>query len=330
MLSHSFDRFYVVTKFELPKVEDLKLTAIDFDPTCSYLNGDGIYMPKLKRHCLRIAPYVDFYQRQIMYYNLTAYRILTRDIGLILLTYPTVKRLKQGAILASVLGGIASSIIGLAHEGISSFLHHKTHKALNKAVTVIEKKTNLQKHQIHYLENTMIMYGIYNSDTLTTLINTVQNMQNVTTWKERTFAGKLTQRYQFYLNKEGAHNFSISSILFLTTVREKYVKMYERFIEELKTYSKVIRILSKGYLPIYLLPPSKLENILKEGRKAITKLNKDYDLVLTRLYLYNDMKLVTFRIDKKRNLIIQLPVFVQPYNQNRLIMYQIETVPVPI
>ena len=24
LLSHSFDRFYVVTKFELPKVEDLK------------------------------------------------------------------------------------------------------------------------------------------------------------------------------------------------------------------------------------------------------------------------------------------------------------------
>ena len=50
MLSHSFDRFYVVEKFELPKVEDLKLTTIDFDPTCSYLNGDGKYMPKLKRH----------------------------------------------------------------------------------------------------------------------------------------------------------------------------------------------------------------------------------------------------------------------------------------
>ena len=28
MLSHSFDRFYVVTKFELPKVEDLKLTTL--------------------------------------------------------------------------------------------------------------------------------------------------------------------------------------------------------------------------------------------------------------------------------------------------------------
>ena len=76
--------------------------------------------------------------------------------------------------------------------------------------------------------------------------------------------------------------------------------MYERVIEELKTYSNAIWILSKGYLPIYLLPPSKLERILNEVRKAITKSNKDYDLVLTRLYLYYDMKLVTFGIDNQR------------------------------
>ena len=42
------------------------------------------------------------------------------------------------------------------------------------------------------------------------------------------------------------------------------------------------------------------------------------------------MKLVTFGIDIQRNLIVQLPVFVQPYTQKRLFMYQIETVPVPI
>ena len=101
--------------------------------------------------------------------------------------------------------------------------------------------------------------------------------------------------------------------------------MYERFIEELK-----IRILPKGYLPIYLLPPSKLERILSEVRIAIAKSNKDYDLVLTRLYLYYDMKLVTFGIDKQTNLIVQFPVYVQPYTQKRLIMYQIETIAVPI
>ena len=46
--------------------------------------------------------------------------------------------------------------------------------------------------------------------------------------------------YQLYLNDKGVHHFAINSVLFLRTVREKYVKMYERFIEELKTYSKAI------------------------------------------------------------------------------------------
>ena len=97
----------------------------------------------------------------------------------------------------------------------------------------------------------------------------------------------------------------------------------------MKLYSRAIRILST-HLPISLLPPSKLEKILSEVRIAIMKSNKDYDLVLTRLYLYYDMKLVTFGIDSQRNLIVQFPVFIQPYTQKRLVMYQIETVLVPI
>ena len=35
----------------------------------------------------------------------------------------------------------------------------------------------------------MIMYGVYNSDTLKDLIDTVHRMQNFTTWNEKTFTG---------------------------------------------------------------------------------------------------------------------------------------------
>ena len=35
MLSHSFDRFYVVTKFILPTIEDVKFSPIDFDSECN-------------------------------------------------------------------------------------------------------------------------------------------------------------------------------------------------------------------------------------------------------------------------------------------------------
>ena len=42
------------------------------------------------------------------------------------------------------------------------------------------------------------------------------------------------------------------------------------------------------------------------------------------------MKLVTFGIDSDRNLIVQFPVFIQSFTQQSLILYQIETVPVPV
>ena len=52
--------------------------------------------------------------------------------------------------------------------------------------------------------------------------------------------------------------------------------------------------------------------------------------MIKRLQLYYDMKLVPFGIDKNIHLIIQFPIFVQPYTQELLILYQLETVPVPI
>ena len=55
-----------------------------------------------------------------------------------------------------------------------------------------------------------------------------------------------------------------------------------------------------------------------------------YGLVLKGMYKYYDMKLVMFGMDQDRNLIIQFPVFIQPYTQKPLTLYQIETIPVLI
>ena len=120
------------------------------------------------------------------------------------------------------------------------------------------------------------------------------------------------------------------SLLYLRTIQEKYIKMYERFFNQLKEYSRTIRILFKGYLPISLLPPSKLAKILQEVKQVLLKTNKNYGLVIKGMYKCYDMKLVTFGIDRDRNLIIQFPVFVQPYTQKLFTLYQIETIPVPI
>ena len=38
-LAHSFDRFYVVTRIEIPKVSDLNLTLFQFDYNCSHVTN---------------------------------------------------------------------------------------------------------------------------------------------------------------------------------------------------------------------------------------------------------------------------------------------------
>ena len=95
-------------------------------------------------------------------------------------------------------------------------------------------------------------------------------------------------------------------------------------------YPKAIRILSKGYVPIPLLPTSKLQEILGRIKKAIQTTNPANYIVIKRLHLYYKMKLYTFGNDKDKNLIIQFPVSVQQYTQQPLILYQVETAPVPI
>ena len=79
-------------KFELPRVEDLKLTTIEFDSKCNYLTRNNTHMngyfPKPLAHWLKIVPYVEFYNKQIEYDNCMAYEILTNEIGLKLPTFP--------------------------------------------------------------------------------------------------------------------------------------------------------------------------------------------------------------------------------------------------
>ena len=192
-------------------------------------------MQKYLKHCQRIVPYVRLYQKQVQYYNQTAYNILQNEINLILPTLNEPNRKK--IFLSAVLGTVASKIIGLAIKGISSFLHHKRHKALNKAMKQINERQDIEHNRIYHLEDTMIMYSKYNSDALINLIDMVHRMHNLTSLKERLFVGKvndwLKQQLTHY-NDE--HSYSITTLLFLRTINEKYVRMYERFINELKTY----------------------------------------------------------------------------------------------
>ena len=182
------------------------------------------------------------------------------------------------------------------------------------------------------LDDTMLMYGIYNADRLEKLIRTVHEIHNTTSSHEKLFVGEHNHSvFQIlYTHSLGLQQYSTNSLLYLTIIQDKYISLYRELIAQLCAYVSAIRILAKGYLPNTLIKPETLQEILTEVSKSLHITNPDYDLVFDRLHLYYDMQLVTCGIDKDMNLILQFPVFTQPYTQKPLILYQLETVPVPI
>ena len=173
----------------------------------------------------------------------------------------------------------------------------------------------------------MLMYGVYNAEMLEKLINTLHNIHNTTSSYEKLFAGQQSSLSLklLYAHSLGLHHYSINSLLYLRTIHDKYIALYRGLITQLWIWTSAIRLFAKGYLPNTLVTPSKLKEIFSEVEAALWISNPDYDLVIDRLHLYYNMQLVTFDMDKDKNLIIQFPVFIQPYTQQPLILYQLET-----
>ena len=186
-----------------------------------------------------------------------------------------------------IITTLVSSFIGLAYEGISIFLCHKQNKALHKAVNAMDSKTTIQCNKLIQLENSMLMYGVYNAETLETLIDTVHQMHNTTSSHERLFArqqSSLTLR-SLYANALGLQHYSINSLLYLRRVQDKYIALYKELITKLHIYATSIRVLAQWYLPISLITPSKLQEILSEVKIAVRKAHPDYDLVIDFIYI---------------------------------------------
>ena len=131
---------------------------------------------------------------------------------------------------------IITGFIGLAYEGISSISHNIRHKVLHKAVKAMETKTNIQCNKLMHLEDTMVMYGIYNAETLEKLIKTVHGLHKTKTMQEQLFAGELTAAHSWYIHTHGirtTQQYAVNSIIYLRTIKEKYILLYKEFRTQL-------------------------------------------------------------------------------------------------
>ena len=130
--------------------------------------------------------------------NKTADHILKNEVDVILSKFPEGRKSKKG-----IFSAIISGFIGLAFEGISSFLHNRRHKALHKAVSAMSTKTDIQRNKLMHLENALVMYGVYNMETLERLIKTVHTLHSRQTIYKSRFAGKTSAACEYHSQMHG-------------------------------------------------------------------------------------------------------------------------------
>ena len=110
MLAHLFDWFYIITKFMLPSMGDIKFSTLNFDHSCTYMNKEyapntdsSKYLAELKTYCNKIKPLVSHYSNLIKSHNDTVYNILENEIKPVL---PQISRQKCGIVTTLVSGFI--------------------------------------------------------------------------------------------------------------------------------------------------------------------------------------------------------------------------------
>ena len=101
-----------------------------------------------------------------------------------------------------------------------------------------------------HLENTLVMYRIYNAELLEKLVKTVHVLHSRQSSYESLFAGNTSAAYEFYSQIHGTwgiQHYAVNPMLYLRTIKDNYIEIYNEFISQLHIYVKEVRILAKGY-----------------------------------------------------------------------------------
>ena len=85
------------------------------------------------------------------------------------------------------------------------------------------------------LDDTMLMYGIYNAETLERLIKTVHEIHNTTSSHEKLFAGEHNSSLfrMLYMDALGIQQYATNSLLYLRIIQDKYISLYRELITQL-------------------------------------------------------------------------------------------------
>ena len=235
-----------------------------------------------------------------------------------------------GAIVSAALPAVGK-LATLAVEQLGAYLQRKRNRALKVAMQEMDRKVGTAMNKMHQLEKDFLLYGEYDVNSTQSIMKLLGSLHNRTSSLEKILELKVPNwAMSFVSGSYGPVMYSHMTQLYLENIKEKHIRLYEALVTELRLLLRSIAILSKGYLPPHLFPPTTLVTISQQAIAMMKIKNPDYVLALPHIIDYYDMRLVTFGIDDQDRLVICFPIFIKDLNKEPMTLHQIETVKVPI
>ena len=88
----------------------------------------------------------------------------------------------------------------------------------------MNKRVNIEWNRVFHLEDSMIMYGVYNVDMLEKLIQMVHKMNTKSVWFESLYTEHVNKWFEMHSSSQGANYYAIHSLLYLRTIQENVLK----------------------------------------------------------------------------------------------------------
>ena len=150
-VKNDLDRLTVVTSIPIPKYVDIDRKPMKFK-NCSVENqSSNSVTTEMNEWCAKVVP--ELKPHVVTKSGQRSHRGL-------------------GAILLSVVPGL----ITLAVESISSYLKGRQQRRIDEAVVLMRRDQQMTYNRLQQYSNDFLMYGKYNVETLTNVINTVSSL----------------------------------------------------------------------------------------------------------------------------------------------------------
>ena len=338
VLKHHLNRVWIVTKIPLPDYKNMDFPEMQFDTYCHWMQeyirrvhpGDLINQRyAIRTMCAEAHTIVHLIQIKEKYLRAQIRKVMEDDLFAAFPSLSPAKRAKRG--LVSVIGAIIG-LIPITVEAIGSFLHKKRDRAISRSVQAMRESNQLTDKMLTQLQQDFVMYGNFNVENSVAIVDQINDLEGKMEHFHKAITGNDDHwKRKFLTGYEGRVIFEQQLNNYLEVQRFKHNEMLETLLSSLKEMVHSISVLGEGKLPSSLFPPSLLKDITSQALSVVKRDNPEYQLAIEDLTRYYDMDLVTFCLDTLDNsLVVTFPIFIEDYQNKRLALYELETVPVPI